>query len=211
MTEILLTGFEPFGGALTNASAEVVRHFETSDQLGAEVRTLILPVHAYRAPELLTRHLLLHRPTWCVMLGQAEGRASLSIERVAVNLLDFSIPDNSGYQPVDQPIVSGSPAAYFSTLPLRDMCAAARQAGVPADLSLSAGSYLCNLVFYHALHTCALHNLQTRCGFIHLPALPQQAIDARKPLPTMALETICVGLRACLSVLTAEGRLAVNA
>ncbi len=197
MSTLLVTGFEPFGGDLINPSAEVVRWFANNGK-PSDAATAILPVDAVQAPRMITDLLLNHQPDVCLMLGQANGYAALSVERVAINLCDFRIPDNAGVWRIDEPIVEDGPAAYFSTAPVRDMVQAIRAAGVPADLSLSAGAYLCNMVYYIALHVCATHRLSTRCVFIHLPSLPSQASLDSRPRPTMALETMYAGVRAAL-------------
>ncbi|ABU58139.1 pyroglutamyl-peptidase I [Roseiflexus castenholzii] len=197
MSTLLVTGFEPFGGASVNPSAEVVRRF-TNNGKPPDAVTAILPVDAVQAPRMITDLLLDHQPDLCLMLGQADGYAALTVERVAINLCDFRIPDNAGAQRVDEPIVEDGPAAYFSTAPVRDVVRAIRAAGVPVDLSLSAGAYLCNMVYYTALHVCATHCLPTRCLFIHLPSLPSQASADRAPRPTMALETMYAGVCAAL-------------
>lgn len=197
MSTLLITGFEPFGGFSVNPSAEVVRRFRDSGTLRNET-TAILPVDAVQAPRMITDLLLTHQPDLCLMLGQADGYTSLSVERVAINLCDFRVPDNAGIQRVDEPVVDGGPAAYFSTAPVRDVVHAVRAAGVPAELSLSAGAYLCNMVYYTALHVCATHRLLTRCLFIHLPSLPSQAHTEHHPRPTMALETMYAGVCAAL-------------
>ncbi|MCS6841701.1 MAG: pyroglutamyl-peptidase I [Roseiflexaceae bacterium] len=197
MSTLLVTGFEPFGGASINPSAEVVRYFANNGKPPGAA-TAILPVDAVQAPRMITDLLLDHQPDLCLMLGQADGYAALSVERVAINLCDFRIPDNAGIRRVDEPIVEDGPAAYFSNAPVRDVVHAIRAAGVPADLSLSAGAYLCNMVYYTALHVCTTHQLPTRCVFIHLPSLPSQASSDSRPRPTMALETMYVGVCAAL-------------
>jgi pyroglutamyl-peptidase len=204
MTRILLTGFEPFGGAATNPSEQCARQLLTMGHPDAEILVATLPVAARTAPAQLEALLLTHTPDWCVMLGLAEGRTQLSIERVAVNLADFRIPDNSGVQLVDAPIVPDGPAAYFSTLPVRAMQQASHAVGVPAELSLSAGAYLCNLVFYMARHICETHSLPTQAGFIHLPATPELALASGKNVASMPLTTQVAGLYAGLSTLVAE-------
>ncbi|MFO7168627.1 MAG: pyroglutamyl-peptidase I [Chloroflexota bacterium] len=198
---VLLTGFEPFGGDQVNPSLEVVRRIGSEGVDGLRISTLVLPVDARRVPEMLAEALRRLRPDACLMLGLAGGVAALQIERVAVNLCDFRIPDNGGSQLIDEPVVAGGPAAYFATVPVRAMQEAARGAGVPAELSLSAGAFLCNMAMYAALHVCATESLATRCGFVHLPALPEQVLGDTRARPTMALETICAGVRAMLRVL----------
>ncbi len=198
---LLLTGFEPFGGSDVNPSEQAARALDGETVGGRRITTAILPVDRARGPECLLAAIQQHRPDAVVCLGLAAGRAVISVERVAVNLLDFTIPDNAGNQTVDQPITPGGPAAYFATLPVRAMVEAMRAAGVPAELSLSAGTFLCNQVMYTLLHAAAQEGLTRPGGFIHLPALPEQAARAAAPLPSMTLETILRGLRAALAVI----------
>lgn len=203
MSRILLTGFEPFAGRPLNVSALAVERLSAA--LPASLlHSVILPVDAQRAPEQLAATLQAVRPEVCLMLGQADGIAALAIERVALNLCDFRISDNGGQTLRDQPVASDGPAAYFATVPTRTMLEAALAAGVPATLSLSAGAFLCNMVFYAGLHTCASQRLAARCGFVHLPLVPEQVLGERPTPPTMALETICAGLHTIIDVLAAQ-------
>lgn len=204
MPSVLLTGFEPFGGSRINPSGELVKRLSAENLPLLQIHPYILPVDAARVPELLREALASLRPAWCIMLGQANGQAAISIERVAVNLCDFSNPDNAGHRAIDESIAPGGPAAYFATLPVRRMLDAVLAVDVPAELSLSAGAYLCNLVFYAALHICHTDTLATRCGFLHLPALPEQVIATGRAAPSMALDTACAGLRAILRMLATE-------
>ncbi len=210
MPTLLLTAFEPFGGERLNASAEVLRLLAPDISNVIETHTSILPVDSVRAPQQIRSLLGSLRPDWYVMLGQANGRAALSVERVAVNLLEFRIPDNGGHQPIDEPAIRGGPAAYFATLPVNQLVAASREAGTPAEPSLTAGAFLCNQASYVALHTCAVEGLPTRCGFIHVPVLPEQVTEGRAT-PSMGLETMRRGLRAMLEVLVSEANVAVEA
>jgi pyroglutamyl-peptidase len=203
MATILLTGFEPFNGEPLNPSAEAVQCLADTALPSLQVQTAILPVDASRISDVLRAALVSLRPDWCLMLGQSQGRAALTVERVAVNLADFRIPDNAGNQLRDQPIVAGGPVAYFAAVPAARLRDAALAAGVPAELSLSAGAFLCNMALYHALHLAATLRLPTRCGFVHVPSLPQQALGGPAH-PTMALETICSGVRAMLLALEEE-------
>jgi pyroglutamyl-peptidase len=198
MATLLITGFEPFGSFAVNPSQEVVKRLSSNGKPAGAV-TAILPVDAARVPGMITDLLLDLQPDLCLMLGQANGYAALSVERVAINLCDFRIPDNAGIQRIDEPIVQDGPAAYFSTAPVRAVVDAIRAAGIPANLSLSAGAYLCNMVYYVALHVCATHRLSTRCLFVHLPSLPAQSSADPRPGPTMALETMCAGVHAALA------------
>jgi pyroglutamyl-peptidase len=204
MKTVLLTGFEPFGGGRVNPSAEAARRIAAEGVGELRAGALVLPVDAERAPALLAEALEALRPDACLMLGLADGAAALLVERVALNLCDFRIPDNNGRQRVDEPVAVDGPAAYFATLPVRALQEAALGAGVPAELSLSAGAYLCNLALYAALHLCATRGLHTRCGFVHVPALPEQVLAERKARPSMSLDVICTGVRAMLRALAAE-------
>jgi len=173
---ILITGFEPFGESSVNPSERLVNTLASRSFTGVELSTRILPVDTQRAPQQLLAALEEVQPEAVICLGEAARRAKISIERVAVNLLDFVIPDNSGQKLQDLPIIPGGPDAYFSTLPVRRLHSALLNAGIPAELSLTAGAYLCNQVMYTLLH--ALHSQgqgHIPAGFIHLPLLPEQA------------------------------------
>lgn len=197
---LLVTGFEPFGGRSINPSQQAALALADRD-LGVELHTAILPVDWQRAPGALLSAIDEAQPDAVICLGEAAGRARLSIERVAINLLDFRIADNAGQQIVDQPVIDGGPDAYFATLPVRAMFDAAHTAGVPTELSLSAGAFLCNQITYALLHHCAVERRSIRAGFIHLPLLPEQAIAERAALPSMALETVVRGLEAAIGAL----------
>lgn len=201
--KLLITGFEPFGGSDVNPSQMLCDELRLLSIDGVEVVTQLLPVDYMQAAVVLRTTLEEHAPAWVICLGQALGRASLNIELMGINLLDFNITDNSGAQLTDTPIVPHGPAAYFATLPVRRMCEAVRAAGVPADLSLSAGTFICNQVLYLALHYAATERPEMMAGFVHVPALPQQ-VTKRSGTPSMALETMLIGVRAAIAVVTAH-------
>jgi len=167
----LVTGFEPFGGSDRNPSAELIT------RLVGEVITVVLPVEFDAVRKLVPNLLAEHRPTHVVCLGLSGCATGLTLERVAINLIDARIPDNAGEQPVDRPVVPGAPAARFSTLPVKAMLRAVQATGIPGELSLSAGSYVCNALFYHVLHAAAAfpRDIRPRCGFIHVPS--EDAVD----------------------------------
>jgi len=198
---ILLTGFEPFGGEAINPSWEVAQRLDGPLAPGVRVVSRCLPCAFRPSIAALDEALRETRPAIVLALGLARGRAELSLERVAVNLIDARIADNSGAQPIDEPVVADGPAAYFSTLPLKPMLAGLRAAGHPAGLSYTAGSYVCNTVFYALQHALAGQGL--RSGFMHVPCLPEQA--AREPAPSMALGEMIDGVRLAL-VLALESR-----
>jgi pyroglutamyl-peptidase len=199
--KLLLTGFEPFAGSSINPSEQIARALAQSSLPGLDIHTTILPVERVQATEAILAALQAQRPDVVVSLGQATGRAAISIERVAINLEDYAIPDNAGQTVTDEPVLAGGPAAYFVTLPVRAMVQAVRAAGIPAELSLSAGAYLCNRVMYVVLHKIATQARPVRAGFIHVPMLPEQAVGRTHPTPTMSLETMVAGVRAALSAL----------
>lgn len=192
---VLLTGFEPFGGESLNPSWEAAWRLDGVELAGARVHARQLPCEFGAALAALRRELDALRPTLAVAVGQAGGRAELSLERVAINIDDARIPDNAGRQPIDRPIVAGGPAAYFSTLPIKAQTAALRRAGIPAAVSQSAGTFVCNHVFYGLMH--ALAGGPARGGFIHIPYLPEQAA-AHPGAPSMSLDTIIAGLTLAL-------------
>lgn len=181
---VLVAGFEPFGGETVNPSAAVARALHGTTIGGAAVVGLELPCVFGASLRRLDDALAALRPQLVVLLGQAGGRCDVTPERVALNLDDARIADNAGRQPIDEPVVAGAPAAYFSTLPIKAIVAALRADGLPASVSASAGSFVCNHVFYGLMHRLSQQpppsaGAPVRGGFIHLPLLPEQA--ARQP------------------------------
>jgi pyroglutamyl-peptidase len=144
-----------------------------------------------------------HRPDVVIATGEASGRAEVSVERVGINVNDFRIPDNDGAQPVDVPVIEGGPAAYFPTIPVKAVAAALRAAGVPANVSNTAGTHLCNHTLYLLGHLAATEYPDMRIGFLHVPGLPEQA--ARHPgQPSMATATMVTALRAAIAAIVAN-------
>ena len=179
---LLLTGFEPFGGDVRNPSLELVQALDGTLIKGCQVVSVVLPCAFGAAPAALAAAISRWQPLLVMAVGQAGGRAELSLERVAINLIDARIADNAGQQPIDEPVVAGGPAAYFSTLPIKAMVQAVREAGVPAGVSHSAGTFVCNQVFYVLQHQLArqdgpadLPATRVPSGFMHVPFLPEQA------------------------------------
>lgn len=206
---ILLTGFEPFGGERVNPAREIVLALDGTNIGAHRVIGAILPVAFAPTLPLLDALLEEHRPRLVLALGQAGGCSELSLERVAINLIDARIADNDGLQPIDQAAVADAPNAYFSTLPLKAMQARLRTLGIPAALSLSAGSYVCNQTFFVLAHLLETRWPGARGGFMHVPWLPQQA-SQHPGQPSMALETMIAGVRAALEcALTTERDLSV--
>ena len=191
---ILVTGFDAFDGANTNPSWLVAQKLAGSHIAGHAVVAVCLPVVFGRAAEELTRQVRQLRPSVVLCLGLAGGRCAVSFERVAINVDDARIADNAGARPIDTAVVQGGPAAYFSSLPIKAMCSAAQNTGTAAEISQTAGTFVCNHVFYALMHTLAnTPDLRhTRGGFVHLPWLPGQGH------PHMPLESMVPGLRAAL-------------
>lgn len=202
---ILLTGFDPFGGEAVNPTAQIAQALDGQrlghDSRTAQVQSLVLPTVFGVALERLHAAVdsALHSadsPLVLVLaLGQASGRCELSVERVAINVDDARISDNAGAQPVDTPVVSGGPAAYFSTLPIKAMVAALHAAGHPASISQTAGTFVCNHVFYGLQHH--LRATPVRSGFMHVPCVPEQA-KGKTGLPSVPLDRLIEGTRIAL-------------
>ena len=183
---LLLTGFEPFDGAAVNPSWELARALDGQAIGGARVRAVQLPCVFDTALPALQAALAAHRPRWVLALGLAGSRSAISVERVAINLIDARIPDNAGAQPVDVPVVAGGPPAYFTGLPAKALVARLQQAGHRAELSFSAGSFVCNQVFYGLMHALAAQ-AGVAGGFIHVPPLPDHADALDEPLRALRL------------------------
>lgn len=194
---ILLLGFSPFDGECVNPSECLVSRLDGETIAGRRVVGTILPVCFATTSERIGELLDRHAPQLVLGVGQAGGRAALSLERVALNLIDARIADDDGAQPVDEPVIADAPAAYFSDLPLKAIHARLRELGIPSALSLSAGSYVCNQAFFVLAYRLATRHPGVRGGFVHVPWLPEQA--ATHPgEPSMALETMIEGLRAAI-------------
>jgi pyroglutamyl-peptidase len=188
---VLLTGFDPFDGALVNPSWLAVRALNNRQIGGRRIVAAQLPTvfgASLRRLETLLDQL---RPELVICVGQAGGRSALSLERVAINVDDAPIPDNAGDQPVDRPVTPDAPAAYFSSLPVKAALAALRREGLPAEVSQTAGTFVCNHVFFGLMHRLATHPglRHARGGFVHVPWLPEQGT------PAMALDDVVRGLR----------------
>jgi pyroglutamyl-peptidase len=200
----LVTGFEPFGGDRVNPSAEALAHMPA--RLGElSIATRILPCIFGQALSMLGEAVAATEPDLVLGVGLAGGRAELSLERVAINIDDARIHDNDGNRPIDRPVIGAGPPAYFSGLPIKAVVLALREAGLPAAVSNSAGTFVCNHVFYGLMHLAATSPRRFRGGFLHIPYLPDQA--ARQPgTPSMALADIVRGIEIVLEVSAARTR-----
>ena len=196
--KILITGFEPFGGESINPSWEAVRHLPDTIA-GAEVIKLQIPTVFGRTADVVREAVLEHEPDVVVSVGQAGGRFMVSPERVAINMDDGRIPDNDGKQPIDKPVVKDGPAAYFATLPIKACVAAMRKAGLPAAVSNTAGTFVCNHILYSLMDIAQDHSAAFRGGFLHIPYVPEQVARVGAA-PSMALDDIVRGIEIVLEV-----------
>lgn len=197
----LVTGFEPFGGEKVNPAWEAVKLLPDSIA-GATLIKAQLPTVFSKGAGVLDALIQRHRPDTVLCLGQAGGRPGLSVERVAINLRDASIPDNEGNQPRDEPIVTEGRTAYFSNLPTRSLVEHLGGKGYPAALSYSAGTYVCNEVMYRLLYIIDTSFPKMRGGFIHVPYAPEQAAAISPLPPSLPIATVSEALRLALSFLS---------
>ena len=180
--KVLLTGFEPFGGESINPSAEIARLLHGTSIAGHEVVGALLPCVFGASVTELKKQIRMVKPALVICVGQAGGRADITPERVAINVDDARIADNAGRQPVDRAIAGKGPAAYWSTLPVKAIMAALQSRGIPASVSQTAGTFVCNHVFYGLMHGLRGRK-DIRGGFIHVPFLPEQAKAGQPMLP----------------------------
>ena len=190
MKKILITGFEPFGGDAINPALEAVKKLAGRSLIGAEIVTCSVPVVYRKSIDTVIAAIKTHQPDYVLTVGQAGGRAGITPERVAINVDDYRIPDNEGNQVIDKPVCEEGPDAYLSTLPIKAMVKAIQDKGLPAQVSNTAGTYICNHLFYGVQHF--LRDTNIGHGFVHIPLLPSQATDGLKP--TLSLESIVEGL-----------------
>jgi pyroglutamyl-peptidase len=191
---VLVTGFAPFGGATVNPSWQAARRLDGWTHAGGTVAAREIPCVFGEAIDALRALIESLAPEAVILTGQAGGRPDFSVERIAVNLDDANETDNAGARPIDVAIVPGGPAAYFASIPVKPIVAALRSAGLPASISLSAGSFVCNHLFYGVCHLRATRFGTMKVGFIHVPYSPEQGA-VHPGAPTMAIETITEGLR----------------
>ena len=197
--KILVTGFNPFGGEKVNPALEAVKSLP-SEIHGAEIHWVEIPTVFYRSAEVLEAEIVRFQPDAVLCIGQAGGRASLTPERVAINQDDARIPDNQGNQPIDTPIRLDGEAAYFSTLPIKAMVQAIKEEGLPATVSNTAGTFVCNHLMYQALYLADKKFPNMRAGFMHIPYMTEQVIN--KPnTASMNLTDIVRGIEAAIGAI----------
>lgn len=195
MKRILVTGFDPFGGQPVNPAREAV--LRLPDTVGGyEITKLEIPTVFGLAAETVLQAASERHPHAILCVGQAGGRSAVTPEVVAINLREATIPDNAGNIPVNTPVVENAPAAYFSTIPVRDMVQAVKERGIPCALSYTAGTFVCNDLLYTLLHR--YRDTDVRVGFVHIPYLPEQAGEG---VPSMELDTVVEALTAMIGAM----------
>jgi pyroglutamyl-peptidase len=186
--KILITGFEPFGGESLNPSYEAVKLIENKFN-GSDIIKLEVPTAFYKSAQVVISKIDEVKPDAVIMIGQAGGRADITVERVAINIDDASIKDNIGQKPVDSVIDKDGLNAYFATLPIKEIVEKIKNAGIPASISNSAGTYVCNHLMYSVLNYIYKSNLNIKAGFIHVPYTTAQVI-AKPQSASMSMENI---------------------
>ena len=205
MKKLLITGFQPFDGESVNPALEVAKGLQGKTINGYEVIAREIPVVRFEALKAVQAAIEELQPNAVITIGQAGGRPDITVERVGINIDDFRIPDNKGNQPIDEPVVTGGPVAYWATLPIKKMVANVKAQGIPASVSNSAGTYVCNHLLYGLLHYLTTQGKTAiPAGFIHIPYLPEQmAVRSGKDaqIATMSLDTLLKGFEAMIAAL----------
>jgi len=203
MKKILVTSFEPFDGETLNPSQLAVA--DLPDVIdGVKIIKQVIPVVFGKSIDVLYGILKSENPDAVICVGQAGGRASIAVERVAINIDDARIPDNSGFAPIDEPVFADAPTAYFSTLPIKAMVQDCNEAGIPASISNTAGTFVCNHLMYAACHYSAIYDPKMKAGFVHIPYIPEQTVD-KQTMPSMSKENIVTGLMTIIKTVIHTG------
>ena len=197
--KILVSGFDPFGSDKISPAIEAVKKLADTIK-GAKIIKLEIPTVFNKSAQVVHQAIVKEQPDYVLNVGQAGGRSALTPERVAININDGRIPDNDGYQPLDEPIQPDGDTAYFTQLPIKAMAKAIRAAGLPAIVSNTAGTYVCNHIFYQVQYMRTKEFPKLKAGFIHIPFLPEQVIT-RPNQPSMALADIVKGLTAAIGAI----------
>lgn len=197
--KILVTGFDPFGGEKINPAIESVKKLPDSIK-GASLIKLEIPTICHRSLAVIEEAIVKHNPDVILSIGQAGGRVDITVERIGINIDDCRIPDNAGQQLIDEPVYPDGPAAYFVNLPIKAMVKNIQDRMIPASVSNTAGTFVCNHVTYGVRHMIETKYPGKRSGFIHIPFLPQQVID-KKNMPSMPLETIVEAITAAIEAI----------
>lgn len=197
--KILVTGFDPFGGEPINPAIETVKRLpDTID--GNQIIKLEVPTVCHKSLRVIDEAIAKYDPDVILSIGQAGGRSDITVERIGINIDDCRIPDNEGNQIIDEPVYPDGPAAYFVTLPIKSMVQKIQEKGIPASVSNTAGTFVCNHVTYGVCHLVATKYPGKRSGFIHIPFLPQQVI-AQKDMPSMSQDLMVEAITAALEAI----------
>ena len=201
--KILVTGFDPFGGEKINPALETIKRLPDA-VLGARIIKLEIPTVVGKSLAKIQEAVEKENPDVVLSIGQAGGRSEITVERVGINIDDCRIPDNEGNQPIDEPIVAGGPSAYFVTVPIKAIVEKIKANKIPASISNTAGTFICNHVCYGVAHLAAARTAAgkpMKSGFIHIPFLPEQVIGKPALTPSMSLETIVSGITHALEAI----------
>ena len=201
--KILVTGFDPFGGEKINPALETIKRLPDA-VLGARIIKLEIPTVVGKSLAKIQEAVEKENPDVVLSIGQAGGRSEITVERVGINIDDCRIPDNEGNQPIDEPIVNGGPSAYFVTVPIKAIVEKIKANNIPASISNTAGTFICNHVCYGVAHLAAARTAvgkPMKSGFIHIPFLPEQVIGKPALTPSMSLETIVSGITHALEAI----------
>ena len=207
MMKILVTGFDPFGGEKINPALETIKRLPDTI-LGAQIIKLEIPTVVGKSLAKIKEAVEKENPDVVLSIGQAGGRSEITVERVGINIDDCRIPDNEGNQPIDEPVVKGGPAAYFVTVPIKAIVENIKAHNIPASISNTAGTFICNHVCYGVAHLAAARTAARKpmkSGFIHIPFLPEQVIGKPALTPSMSLETIVSGITHALEAIVEHG------
>jgi pyroglutamyl-peptidase len=200
--KVLVTGFDPFGGETVNPAIEAVKRLP--DRIaGADIVKLEIPTVLYKSLQKIDTAIIKYDPDIIVSVGQAGGRSDITVERIGINCNDCRIPDNEGNKSVDEPVYRDGPDAYFSTLPIKAMVKSIQTAGIPASISDTAGTFICNHVLYGVCYLCEHKYPEKKSGFIHIPYMPSQTVE-RRNIPSMSLSDSITGLIAAISAAVTE-------
>ena len=207
MMKILVTGFDPFGGEKINPALETIKRLPDTI-LGAQIIKLEIPTVVGKSLAKIKEAVEKENPDAVLSIGQAGGRSEITVERIGINIDDCRIPDNEGNQPIDEPVVKGGPAAYFVTVPIKAIVENIKAHNIPASISNTAGTFICNHVCYGVAHLAAQRTAAgkpMKSGFIHIPFLPEQVIGKPALTPSMSLETIVSGITHALEAIVKHG------
>ena len=207
MMKILVTGFDPFGGEKINPALETIKRLPDTI-LGAQIIKLEIPTVVGKSLAKIKEAVEKENPDVVLSIGQAGGRSEITVERIGINIDDCRIPDNEGNQPIDEPVIKGGPAAYFVTVPIKAIVENIKAHNIPASISNTAGTFICNHVCYGVAHLAAARTAAgkpMKSGFIHIPFLPEQVIGKPALTPSMSLETIVSGITQALEAIVEHG------